>query len=388
LERVSLGPIERFLQGRDMMPIVGDDPRHPGQRKAFSVAPVKERGQTRGYLYVILGGERHDDIAHTLRDSYIVPLSGFLLGAAVLFTLAAGLLLFYFLTRRFRTLAADMEAFKQSDFSSPVPVHEPSNAHDDELDRLTQTFSEMAARIVEQMDQLKRTDALRREMVANVSHDLRTPLASLQGYLETLSLKEEDLSTEQRRHYLAVAAKHGERLSKLVAELFELAKLDTEDAKPHCEPFSLAELVQDVTQKFRLRADEKGITLESRYTPDLPFVKADIALIERVLENLIENALRHTPSGGTIRVGLTPEANSVTVVVSDTGHGIPKQDLPHIFDRFYRVEKARGSSLSAGLGLAIAKRILELHGEAIHVRSALNKGATFLFHLPVYARPH
>jgi len=217
-----------------------------------------------------------------------------------------------------------------------------------------------------------------------VSHDLRTPLATLQGYIETMLLKEDDLGPEARRSYLETAIKHCERLSKLVSELLELAKLDSYDTRAKSEPFNLSELVQDVVQKFQLKAKEKQITLSTTCEKNLPFVNADIGLIERVLENLIENAVHNTPAGGSVRLQLSPQRENVAVQVSDTGHGIPTKDLSHIFNRFYQLEKGRKSELGhSGLGLAITKKILELHNRSIDVASALGAGTTFSFQLPV-----
>ena len=383
-QEVSLEPIRRFLSKTAALPILGDDPRDPHRKKIFSVCPIPVTGPVEGYLYVILSGEEYDSVAQMLQGSYILRLSTGVVIGGLFFASLAGLVLFNLLTRRLRRLASTMEAFKRSDFSEPLsrPLRDKARSRD-EIDRLGETFNQMTDRIVLQMKKLKETDALRRELVANVSHDLRTPLASLQGYLETLLLKEGTLTTEEQRTYLEIATKHSERLGKLVSELFELAKLDSQETQPHVEPFSLSELVQDVVQKFHLPAEKKKIGLRAELRKDLPFISADIGLIERVLENLIENALRYTPEDGAITIALALNNDRVKIQVTDTGCGIPEEELPHIFDRFYRVEKHERSD-GAGLGLAIAKRILELHGSSIEAASVVNHGTTFTFHLPVY----
>jgi signal transduction histidine kinase len=277
-----------------------------------------------------------------------------------------------------------MRAFEATDFTQMEPVSAKSPSRGDELDRLHDTFHAMARRILEQIQTLRHTDAGRRELVANVSHDLRTPLASLNGYLETLLLKEGQLSDEERRRYVDIAARHGRRLAVLVDELFELARLDSIETLLRCEPVALGELLNDVTQKFALTAQRKGITLECDGELDAPYVVADIALITRALENLLENALRHTPSGGRVRLELRRGSGHVAVVVSDTGCGIPAEELPKIFDRFYRLEKSRQSDADGfGLGLAIVQRIAELHGATLHAASVVNQGTTFRFELPV-----
>jgi signal transduction histidine kinase len=188
-----------------------------------------------------------------------------------------------------------------------------------------------------------------------------------------------------RREYLSIALKRSDRLRKLVAVLFELAKLDSPDLQVRSEPFSLGELVQDVTQKFKLTAEEKRMQLLSGPMGNLPLVVADIGLIERVFENLIQNALRHTPENGTITVSAMYEGGKITVLVSDTGSGIRPEDLPHVFERFYGTSRTRrDTTASGGLGLAITKKILELHGSDITVESTINVGTTFIFTLPVH----
>jgi signal transduction histidine kinase len=377
---VSLQPILRFIEG-GRLPIKGDDPRDPARQKIFSAVRLSGGG----YLYVILGGEEYDSVVQQLRGSYILQLSAVAAVAALIFASIAALLLFSALTRRLRTLAESMEAFKRSDFSAEVRLPEHRAAGGDEVDRLASTFEEMSERIILQVKKLKEIDLLRRELIANVSHDLRTPLASLQGYLDTLLLKEGQLTPEEQRRFLETASRHSERLGKLVAELFELAKLDAQVTPIRAEPFSIAELVQDVVMKFQLRAEQAGVTLQAEVSPDLPLVSGDIALMERVLENLLDNAIRYTPAGGRVTVSIVREGGTLSVRVSDTGKGIAEESLPYIFDRFYRGEAGNRDG-GAGLGLAIAKRILELHGASLEARSRVNAGTTFVFRVtPVAA---
>lgn len=381
-ERVDTGPIRRFLAG-EQLPVLGIDPRNPQQRKIFSAAPVTEGGDLRGYLYVIAAGEQYDTIASMLQESYVLKLSLWMVAAGVVFALLAALVIFALLTRRLRWLTDAVEHFRTNGFREQALMARPRSGNGDEIDRLARSFDEMARQITAQMEHLKETDRMRRELVANVSHDLRTPLASLQGYLETLLLKKDGLSPAEQREYIEIAARHSRRLGALVSDLFELARLDSTDATPDREPFSLAELVQDVLQKFELRARDAGVHLDVRLDAKVPFVYANIGLIERVLENLLDNALRHTPEGGSIHLTLVPGEQAVTVQLSDTGCGIAGQDLPHIFDRFYRPRTAVAhNGDGAGLGLAIARRILELHGGHIEAASELEAGTTFTFDLP------
>jgi two-component system, OmpR family, sensor kinase len=384
-KRVDLEPVAKMLEGHATLPVLGDDPRSRDGKKAFTAARIPEQGELQGYLYVILGGETYDNIVQKLKASYILQLSTWMILASLLFALAAGLVLFASLTGRLKRLATAMDAFRSGDRQTQIDFFPRKRGYRaDEIDRLGSTFTQMAERIEDQMEQLKKADYTRRELIANVSHDLRTPLATLQGYIETLLLKEDSLGPQDRRSYLETAIKHCERLSKLVSELLELAKLDSYDIRAECEPFNLSELAQDVVQKFQLKADENRITLTAKIEKDLPFVNADIGLIERVLENLIENAIQNTPRGGSIELVLTPQRKDIAIQISDTGHGIPAEELPNIFDRFYQLDKSRKSDVGhSGLGLAITKKILELHDRSIDVVSALDSGTTFRFQLPV-----
>ena len=383
--RVDLKPLVDMLQKDVTIPVLGDDPRDPEGKKVFTVARIPQQGKLQGYLYVILGGETYDSVVQKIKTSYILQLSAWMIFASLLFALIAGLVLFASLTSRLKRLAKAMDAFRSGSKDRPIKLRLAGRKHgNDDIDRLGLAFREMAARIEEQMEQLQREDAMRRELIANVSHDLRTPLATLQGYIETLLLKEDNLGPQQRQKYLKTAIKHCKRLSKLVGELLELAKLESYDIRITREPFNLSELVQDVVQKFQLMASGKQIALSTNCAQNLPFVNADIGMIERVLENLIENAIHNTPPGGSIRLVIAPQQENVAVQVSDTGKGIPSEDLPHIFNRFYQLDKSRKSELGhSGLGLAITKKILELHDRTIEVASALGSGTTFSFRLPV-----
>ncbi len=386
LDRVDLVPIKRWFSEDIVYPLTGDDPRNPARKKVFSAARIPEQGQLQAYLYIILGGEIFDSIAQKLRGSYIMQLSAWWIMTSLLFALITGLLLFAYLTRRLKRLAAVMDSFDMTQATSRLQsIHRTDRQHGDEIDRLAFTFKQLVDRIQIQMENLKQADMLRRELVANVSHDLRTPLATLQGYIETLLLKNSRLSEKDRQHHLEIAIQHCRRLSNLVDELFELAKLDSSEIQVQCEPFNISELAHDVVQKFNLTAQERQITIQIDHNRHLPFANADIAMIERVIENLLDNAVRHTSPGGSIRLTFNAQNGEISVCVSDTGCGIPEKDLPHIFDRFYRRDRTQESKSGySGLGLAITKRILELHNKTILVESQAGAGTKFTFFLPVH----
>ncbi len=383
-DHVSMDPIFRFSAAKARLPILGDNPREPSVKRIFSSCPIPITGELEGYLYITLGEGELETITGMLKSSHIVNISIYAAVGSLLLVSAVGLLLFNQLTKRLRGLSKELESFKEGGFSTPFTDEVVRGRADgDEIDRLQLVFRDMASMISKQVGELKESDSLRRELVTNVSHDLRTPLTSMQGYLETLAVKK-DLTEKEKQEYLDRAIEHSDRLRRLIADLFELARLDAHEVKAHPEPFALGELALDVFQKFRLLASDRGVELVSDPDPHLPFVIADIGLIERALENLIKNAILYTPRGGTVTLTILPGRDQLALEIADTGKGMREEDLPHIFDRYYRADTAQEDTADGtGLGLAITKRIVELHGGTIDVKSELGRGSVFSFHLPV-----
>ena len=375
---IALGPVNEFIGGGERRSlIVGEDPRHPGRQKPFSAARVTIGTNAPGYLYIVLGGEKYETVSNMLKESYIVKATLMSLLITLSFTGVIGLILFSLLTRRLRAITSVVKEFDEGQMRQRIHVRS-----DDELGHLGTSFNHMADTIEENIEMLRQTDRHRRELIANVSHDLRSPLASIQGYLETIQMKEDTLGPTERRQYLSTILNNTIVLNRLVEELFELSKLDAKMIQPKREPFSLAELAQDLVMKFKRQAESQDIDLKADLQEDVPYVYGDIALVERALSNLIENSFHYTPHKGSVAVAVSRKQDLVEVAVSDNGSGIPETDLPHIFERFYRVEKSRSSQGGGtGLGLAIAKKILELHDATIDVASKVGVGTTFQFGL-------
>ena len=385
---IDVAPLKAFIEGGAAYPLLGDDPKTLREQWIFSAAPIDSHHPERGILYVVLRGPEYEVATHRLagrkiyRDGLIVMAIG--LGAAA----AVSAAIVFGVSRRLRRLSEAMEAFRHSDFKESTPVLARNGTDGDEIDRLAETYNAMALHIRDQVDQLRRTEIMRRDLIASVSHDLRTPLAALRGYLETLMLKDRTLSPQDRLGYLKIAVKQSEQLQALITELFELVKLEGGETKMNPETFQVSELVQDVVQKFEVPAQNNGIVLAGEISPTAPFVYGDVALIERALENLLDNAIRHTPAGGRISLTVAPKPGAVAVEIRDTGTGIPAGDIPHIFDRFYRVDKSRNQdSGGAGLGLAIVKRIVDMHSGEIDVSSRLGSGTCFVIRLPLAPGP-
>lgn len=378
-QRVDIEPIRRFLAGGAHGVVLGDDPRGDGQ-KIFSAAQIWHRGRPDGYLYVVLEGERSDDGLRSQFDSgvYRLALAGGLV--SLLFCFASGLLLFRWLTLPLHRLTHAVRTFREREFKGPITLAASVSASE-ELRDLAAAVVAMADRIVQQLAQLAATDGLRRQAIASVSHDLRTPLAAMQGYIETLLAMDDAIEPEQRREYLRIAQAHGARLGRMIGQMFELAKLDTPEAGLNPEWFSLADLLGDVAQKYQIPFERRGVVLLTDVDQAVPAVMADLGLMERVLDNLVDNALRHTPQGGHVRIQLGRDQDrNAFVVLEDSGSGIPEELIPTLFDRHRRSHLPRRRE-SSGLGLPIVKRILELHGTTITVSNIPGGGCRFRFHL-------
>jgi signal transduction histidine kinase len=374
---VDVTPLDDFIAGKPM-PILASDPLHPEQMKPFSAAHISIMGSLDCYLYVVLEGEQFSETFAMLSDSYILRGSLIIIGLVFLISLAAGLFIFRLLTQRLDTIKTTVSDFERGELTKRIPVK-----GNDELSDLSKCFNSMADNLYQNMQEMKKSDQLRRELVANISHDLRSPLASIQGYLETIQLKGEDLTREQFTQYIETALGNTKRLNKLIGDLFDLSKLDAEKVKPILESVSVAELVQDIVLQFKPIAEKKNIELTAGFPKQHnTYITADIGLLNRAIANLINNAIEHTPEGGKVSITFSKDGTNVRLEVCDSGEGIPESDLPHIFDRFYQADKSRSSDTNAGLGLAIAEKIFSLHGGKIMVDSPVGTGTTFKVWIP------
>ncbi len=306
-----------------------------------------------------------------------------LLLASVLLIFAGGMAtaLGYFLsstiTDRIELLKQAAEQLAKGALETRVPV-----SGRDEVASLATTFNQMAAQIQAADLKQRELERLRTDLIAWVGHDLQTPLASIRAILEALADGVvDDPETVQR--YLATAQRDVRSLSMLIDDLFQMAQLDAGGLPLDRASSSLADLISDTLESFSELAARRGVTLEGGLESSVDPVFMDTQRIGRVLNNLISNAVRHTPSGGRVEVRARRLSAGVQVTISDTGEGIYPEDLPHVFERFYRGEKSRSRLTGgAGLGLAIARGIVQAHGGQIHAESQPEQGTRFIFTLP------
>ncbi|MBC7424349.1 MAG: HAMP domain-containing histidine kinase [Ferruginibacter sp.] len=297
----------------------------------------------------------------------------------LLVALLAGLFIIGIITKNFSRILEVMQQFRLGDLKARVQVKSAGD-----IKQVSDIFNEMADILTQNIEKLKEVEILRRELIANVSHDLRTPISIVQGYIETMQIKDGQLSAEERKRYLLIVSESIGKLQKLVSELFELSKLEANQVKPVKESFFISELVNDISSKYQLIAKDKNISITTFLSKGLPPVYADVALIERVMQNLIDNAMKFTPDGGKITIKTNKHKNEIEIIVQDTGIGIPENERKQIFGRYYKANNFTDLKNSTGLGLAIIKKILDLHQSSLELVTEINSGTSFVFRLPVY----
>lgn len=298
-----------------------------------------------------------------------------LLLSALAAVLAAGVVS-YFVAQRViapvQTMTRASQRIAEGHFSERVPVRARSGL-EDELGSLALSFNQMAA-------QLEQTEAMRRQLIGDVAHELRTPLTTIKGSMEALmdGVLPANEATFQQVYGEA------DRLQRLVSDLQELSRVEARAYPLHPRPVNLGSLIQGVATRLKPQFEEKGVTLHTHVSPHLPSVGADEDRLTQVLTNLLGNALQYTLEGGTVEIHAEQKDNNLQVTISDTGIGIPAEHIPHLFDRFYRVDKSRSrAGGGSGIGLTIARYLVEAHGGRMGVESeGPGKGSRFLFTLP------
>ena len=301
-------------------------------------------------------------------------------------------LLARYLSRRFATIMAHAGELARGNFRSRL-----SGTDSSEFGQLSKTLNETAgnlettvAQLQHEHSELEKLERIRKDFVINVSHELRTPLASIQGYTETL-IDGAINDPAYNMRFLGIIRHNAERLARLTADLLTLSRIEQKRQKFEFEPHLANRLIHDAFELVRPIAEKSQIRLAEERGPEDAEVFCDSEAISQILSNLLDNAIKYTPAGGQITVGARPAGRMVEFFVRDTGIGIPEEDLPRLFERFYRVDKARSRELGGtGLGLSIVKHLVAAHNGTARVESVLQQGSTFLFTLPMdeSALPH
>jgi signal transduction histidine kinase len=332
------------------------------------ILPIRVGGETVGYLGVVPMFRKNIEGP----PDFVITLAGILLLATVVVGgsgITFGVLMSRSLTAPLNNLAQAAKSFGSRNLSQRV-----QEKGSDEMVAVARAFNEMAA-------DLEQAEQLRRNLLADVAHELRTPLTVLRGNLR--AILDEVFPCDNNE--IARLYEHTRFLTRLVNDLHELAQAEAKQLPLDIQEIDLAQLITTTSDTFRPGAESKQVKLQTDLPVDLPSIHVDAARLRQVLQNLLANALRHTPEDGAITIGAKVETGAVQLTVSDTGDGIPPEHLPHVFDRFYRTDPARSRDKGgAGLGLAIARAIVEAHGGNISANSAgiAGQGTTFIIQLP------
>jgi signal transduction histidine kinase len=356
----------------------GLGPNPPG---AFAYAPIVVDGSTAGIVAVPL---EQPPLWVALRD--VGPVLGAVaLGLLAVGTAIAALVVFRPAHRRLRAL--QQAARELGGGNTDVRATE---AGGDEVASLAKAFNEMAQDLGERSRALVEADRSRRQLLADVSHELMTPLAAIRGYVETLAMPDVPIDDETRRRYLQIVGDETERLEQIVGDLLDLAKLEGGAGALKQGQVQVPQLLERLRNRHERGLADGRIALETQCAPDVSTIAGDQNRLEQALQNLVANALRHTPAGGRISVAVSRTGSGTRIVVDDTGPGIPPEHLPHIFDRFYKVDTSRAGTETpsgSGLGLSIVQAIVRRHGGTITAGGAPGGGARFEIILPDVRTP-
>jgi signal transduction histidine kinase len=260
-----------------------------------------------------------------------------------------------------------------------------TEAGGDEVSSLARTFNHMASDLESRATALAASDRARRQLLADVSHELMTPLSAIRGYVETLGMPDLPLDHDTRLRYLGIVEQETHKLEAIIGDLLDLARLEGGGDRLRAEPVAVEDLFTRVADRHQPTLRDRNITLESAVTAGTPKIRGDAGRLEQALQNVSANAIRHTPSGGRVSLAASAEGEGVLIVVRDTGPGIPEEHLPRVFDRFYKVDASRSGTAvpsGSGLGLSIVRAIIERHGGSVTARNAPEGGAVFELRLP------
>jgi signal transduction histidine kinase len=367
----SFGRMGRGRGGRAVRPERGAGPRAdvPPPRRAGPVGVIAVNGETVGVI-MAMPRSAFRQLGPTL------ALVGLLLVAAG--TTMAAILIFGPVRRRLRSLEDAARQVGRGDLTARA-----REDGGDEVAALARAFNQMTKDLHARAEQLQAADRTRRLLLADVSHELMTPLTGMRGYLETLSLHAPSLDPETRERYLSIIRDETQRVEHLVGDLLDLARLESGGDSFDAQDVPLEDVFGRVLARHERAAEQKGVKLSADVASGAEIVTGDPMRLEQALQNLAANALRHTPRGGRVKLGAVFEGDRVVVTVSDSGSGIAAEHLPHIFDRFYKVDPARASEAGgSGLGLSIVKAIVERHGATVTATSRPGEGVTFTIKFP------
>ncbi len=363
LWKVSLEPVRRHIAAGNEDYIKGPDPRDPDKPKIFSAAEVVRNGRKLGYIYVILASSEARQVASMLLSNHVIILSIVAVSCIIVLSLLLSSLYVRRIQRRFTRVLDVLERFQQGDFDARFTIH-----RQDGLGPIKGAFNTMADMLVYHINRLTKSEADRKAFIAGITHDLRAPLSAAGGYAETLSMKRSDgsLTPQQGEEYSGLVLQKIHQLEHMVAQLYELSSMDSVAFEPKREPFMFSELLQEIAEGFRMQADTKGITVNCEDCKDDAYVNADIGMMERVMQNLLANAVAYSPHKEIVTAELSREGSLLVFSIRNRCTHLPAELLAWLNAQDGN-DAPTANTGRPSIGLTIVKRILQLHHYPLRV---------------------
>ena len=375
--KVPLQPLQAYIAAAGKQYIKGPDPRDPGHDKIFSAAVVQREGQTLGYIYVILTGAEARSAAALLLSNNVFLLLLLALPCIILLSVFFSFLYVRRIQQRFNKVVAVLDRFQEGDFEARFSID-----FQDGLSPIKSAFNTMADMLVHQINQLTKSEADRKTFIAGITHDLRNPLSVAGGFTETLLIQAGNgtLSAENQQAYATLILKKIQKVENMVEQLHQLSALESAAFEPQREPFMFSELLQQVAEPLRLQASEKNIIVDCTDCKDDAYILADVSMMERVIQNLLVNAITYSPYNTTVQVSLMRTENQLCCRIENTGQPLPAAMLDWLTSSNGQVQPG---NLRPAVGLSIVRRILSLHQYRLSATSNANK-VVVAFFMPVF----
>ena len=378
LHKIPLDNIKKFIYSEGATYITGDDPKHADVKKIFSAAQVYKDHRLLGYIYVILGSSAYGNAANMLFSSQVWHLA---LEAFIVVIILSILISLYYIKRlqnNYKRVIAVLEQYGSGNFNAQFGLKDSN-----EFAPITDAFNKMTGMLSISMKKLQKSETERKDLIATISHDLQSPLSIAKGYAETLLIKNDDAESSEHREYLKLIQLKIIQVEKMVVQLTQLSKIEEVNFKPNKEPFVLSEIVQETVSTYQLIATEKKVDLKCVQCQYHVWVNADISMMERVIQNLVDNAIKNTPAYGKVQASITVENDFLIFMIENSGKPLPDNLLSWINGD---EEELADRPSRTGLGLLIVKKILRLHNVSLQASVRDDKNL-ISFRMPVISQP-
>ncbi len=376
---IPLKNIKKLIASKGEIYIKSPDPKDISDPKIFSAAEVKSKSGNLGFIYVILASNKN--VTEMLYLSYISKLLVMAFCVIIVLSIVFSFIYLNQLQRSFNRMIGVLEKFQNGDLQARFEIKD-----DDELAPVTQAFNKMADMLSDNINRLTRSVKERKDFIINISHDLKTPLAVARGYTESLSIKNvnHELSKSEQEEYVQIILDKIQQVDIMVNQLFELSKMDSVEFKPAKEPFVLSEIVQETVNNFQLNALQKRVILKCTQCQYHVWVNADVSLMERAVQNLINNAVDNTDEHESIQVSMEVADNELRFKLQYTGNLLPQELLQWLNNSREESTLQANFITTSGIRFLIAKKILQLHGSSLKAYTDNNTSNIFTFSIPIY----